>query len=167
MVPHLFPTRISHLHWFKITCEVSFALHITFSNSYARSQQYLSIPIYTIWKNITIILIAYGEVLWFDGKVTGLALVSFGLMICSSLLAASTDIGHAISSLGTPATTTESEALLAGSAAAKLSQLNAGYVWMMINCLCSAGYVLAMRKRIKTTNFKVSSSALLALCELA
>lgn len=44
-------------------------------------QQYLSIPVYTIFKNLTIILIAYGEVLWFGGHVTGMTLVSFGLMV--------------------------------------------------------------------------------------
>lgn len=45
-------------------------------------QQYLSIPVYTIFKNLTIILIAYGEVLWFGGSVTAMTLVSFGLMVC-------------------------------------------------------------------------------------
>lgn len=30
-----------------------------------------------------------------------------------------------------------------------------GYVWMTINVLVSAAYVLYMRKRIKVTNFKV------------
>jgi len=46
-----------------------------------RLQQYLSVPVYTIFKNLTIILIAYGEVLWFGGSVTPLTLVSFGLMV--------------------------------------------------------------------------------------
>lgn len=32
---------------------------------------------------------------------------------------------------------------------------SAGYVWMFLNVLVSAGYVLGMRKRIKVTNFKV------------
>lgn len=36
---------------------------------------------YTIFKNLTIILIAYGEVLWFGGSVTPLTLVSFSLMV--------------------------------------------------------------------------------------
>jgi GDP-mannose transporter len=31
----------------------------------------------------------------------------------------------------------------------------AGYLWMFVNCLVSAGYVLGMRKRIKAFNFKV------------
>lgn len=47
----------------------------------SKSLQYLRIPIYTIFKNLTIILIAYGEVLWFGGSVTHLMLVSFGLMV--------------------------------------------------------------------------------------
>lgn len=48
----------------------------------------LSIPVYTIFKNLTIILIAYGEVLWFGGKVTTMTLGSFLLMVflCVSLL---------------------------------------------------------------------------------
>lgn len=46
----------------------------------SKALQFLRIPIYTIFKNLTIILIAYGEVLWFGGNVTRLMLVSFGLM---------------------------------------------------------------------------------------
>ena len=34
----------------------------------------------------------------------------------------------------------------------------AGYLWMLVNCLVSAGYVLGMRKRIKVTNFKVKAN---------
>lgn len=47
----------------------------------SKSLQYLRIPIYTIFKNLTIILIAYGEVLWFGGNVTQMMLISFGLMV--------------------------------------------------------------------------------------
>jgi len=47
----------------------------------SKALQFLRIPIYTIFKNLTIILIAYGEVLWFGGSVTHLMLVSFGLMV--------------------------------------------------------------------------------------
>jgi len=35
-----------------------------------------------------------------------------------------------------------------------VSTLNAGYMWMIVNCLCTTTYVLGMRKRIKLTNFK-------------
>ncbi|EEH49793.1 GDP-mannose transporter [Paracoccidioides brasiliensis Pb18] len=107
-----------------------------------KALQYLSIPVYTIFKNLTIILIAYGEVLWFGGSVTGMVLFSFGLMVLSSIIAAWADISHALSTVsGVDAT-------------AKISTLNAGYIWMLINCLCTASYVLGMRKRIKLTNFK-------------
>lgn len=111
----------------------------------SKALQFLSIPVYTIFKNLTIILIAYGEVLWFGGSVTGMTLFSFGLMVVSSLIAAWADISHALSSGG---------AAVSAEAAAKISTLNAGYVWMLFNCFCSAAYVLGMRKRIKLTNFK-------------
>ncbi|BGP12187.1 GDP-mannose transporter into the lumen of the Golgi [Rhodosporidiobolus nylandii] len=106
----------------------------------SKSLQYLSVPVYTIFKNMTIILIAYGEVLWFGGSVTPLTLVSFALMVVSSLIAASPDV---IAWMNGVEVATKSA-----------GQSSQGYVWMMINCFVSAGYVLAMRKRIKVTNFK-------------
>ncbi|KAI9762333.1 MAG: GDP-mannose transporter [Chaenotheca gracillima] len=108
-----------------------------------RALRYLSIPVYTIFKNLTIILIAYGEVLWFGGSVTGMALFSFGLMVCSSIIAAWADIQHALVSYGQSTEASE-----------RISTLNSGYIWMMLNCFCTATYVLGMRKRIKITNFK-------------
>ena len=109
-----------------------------------KALQFLSIPVYTIFKNLTIILIAYGEVLWFGGSVTGMALFSFGLMVLSSVIAAWADIQHALHSYGHSST----------EASEKISTLNAGYAWMMMNCFCTSAYVLGMRKRIKLTNFK-------------
>jgi len=109
-----------------------------------KALQFLSIPVYTIFKNLTIILIAYGEVLWFGGSVTPMALFSFGLMVLSSIIAAWADIQHALASFG-DATSEATEAI---------STLNAGYLWMLVNCFCTATYVLSMRKRIKLTNFK-------------
>jgi GDP-mannose transporter len=106
--------------------------------------KFLSIPVYTIFKNLTIILIAYGEVLWFGGAVTPMALFSFGLMVLSSVIAAWADIQHALYSVGE----------VSQEAADAVSTLHTGYLWMMFNCFCSATYVLCMRKRIKLTNFK-------------
>lgn len=123
--------------WFPI----SFLL-VTVIYTGSKSLQFLSIPVYTIFKNMTIILIAYGEVLWFGGHVTGLTLVSFALMVLSSLTAAYSDISHA---LGPAAATL---------AAVGPQKSNIGYAWMIVNCFVSAGYVLAMRKRIKVTNFR-------------
>lgn len=96
---------------------------------------YLSIPVYTIFKNLTIILIAYSEVLWFGGKVTTMALGSFGLMVLSSVIACYGDSAEAKSQADTYA-------------------LYFGYFWMFTNCFASAAFVLFMRIRIKTTNFK-------------
>lgn len=108
-----------------------------------KSLQFLSVPVYTIFKNLTIIVIAYGEVLWFGGSVTPLALLSFGLMVLSSIVAAWADIQSAINGdFGT------------GDSAAAVSTLNAGYAWMGMNVFCSAAYVLGMRKVIKKMNFK-------------
>jgi GDP-mannose transporter len=120
-----------------------------------KALQFLSIPVYTIFKNLTIILIAYGEVLWFGGSVTGIALFSFGLMVLSSIIAAWADIQHALQSHGTQT----------HAATEKISTLNAGYVWMLINCLCTAAYVLGMRKRIKLTNFKDFDSEFTSKCQ--
>jgi GDP-mannose transporter len=130
--------------WFPISL-----LLIGMIYSGSKALQYLSIPVYTIFKNMAIILIAYGEVLWFGGSVTNMTLLSFGLMVFSSIVAAWADISHALSG---PAAT--------GEAADKVATLNAGYLWMMINCFCAAAYVLGMRKRIKLTNFKDFDSKL-------
>lgn len=108
-----------------------------------KALQFLSVPVYTIFKNLTIIVIAYGEVLWFGGSVTPVALLSFGLMVLSSVVAAWADIQHAIyGSVG------EQDASQA------ISTLNAGYAWMGFNVFCTAAYVLGMRKVIKKMNFR-------------
>ncbi|CAM1510306.1 Fc.00g006410.m01.CDS01 [Cosmosporella sp. VM-42] len=108
-----------------------------------KSLQFLSVPVYTIFKNLTIIVIAYGEVLWFGGNVTPLALLSFGLMVLSSVVAAWADIQSAIAG-----------DFDLGDSSAAISTLNAGYAWMGLNVFCSAAYVLGMRKVIKKMNFK-------------
>ncbi|PSK41605.1 GDP-mannose transporter [Candidozyma pseudohaemuli] len=101
----------------------------------SRALKGLSIPVYTIFKNLTIILIAYGEVLWFGGKVTHMVLGSFLLMVFSSVLACYGD---------SSATRTAEDA----------ASMYAGYFWMFANCFASAAFVLTMRIRIKLTNFK-------------
>lgn len=108
-----------------------------------KALQFLSVPVYTIFKNLTIIVIAYGEVLWFGGSVTSSALFSFGLMVLSSIVAAWADIQHAL--YGGAEQSLE--------AAAALSTLNAGYAWMGMNVFCTAAYVLSMRKVIRKMNF--------------
>jgi GDP-mannose transporter len=97
----------------------------------SKALQFLSIPVYTIFKNLTIILIAYGEVIFFGGQVSSMALGSFILMVLSSVIACLGDQDGNDS-----------------------FALNIGYFWMFTNCVSSAAFVLYMRKRIKLTNFK-------------
>jgi GDP-mannose transporter len=109
-----------------------------------KALQFLSVPVYTIFKNLTIIVIAYGEVLWFGGSVSLPALSAFGLMVLSSVVAAWADIQHALSTYGD---------VTDPAAAAALASLNAGYAWVGMNVLCNAAYVLSMRKVIHKMNF--------------
>lgn len=112
----------------------------------AKSLQFLSVPVYTIFKNLTIIAIAYGEVIWFGGRVSSLALLSFVLIVLSSVIAAWSDIqtvfGGAPAVKGARVTSTEQEVLIAG------------YIWMALNVFCTAAYSLTMRLGIKKTGFK-------------
>lgn len=97
----------------------------------SRAMQYLSVPVFTIFKNVAIILIAYGEVIWFGAKVTPMALLSFALIVLSSVVAAWAD------------ETPSPSGVAAG----------IGYFWMLANCLSNAAFVLVLKKRIKLTNF--------------
>ncbi|KAJ0295254.1 hypothetical protein COL922a_014087, partial [Colletotrichum nupharicola] len=129
-----------------------------------KSLQFLSVPVYTIFKNLTIIVIALGEVRWFGGKVTSLLLLSFGLMVLRSVVAAWADIQAALNGVGHT-----------GETAASISTLNAGYAWMGLNVICTASYVLGTRKFITSLNFKdwdtmfynnVLSLPIMILCSL-
>ncbi|KAH7009910.1 GDP-mannose transporter [Ilyonectria destructans] len=102
-----------------------------------KTLQFISVPVYTIFKNLAIIVIAYGEVFLFGSTVSPLALVAFALMILSSVVAGWADIQSAISASDSTA----------------LSTLNSGYIWMGLNVICSAAYSLGMNKGIKITEF--------------
>ncbi|PPQ94643.1 hypothetical protein CVT25_009374 [Psilocybe cyanescens] len=119
----------------------------------SKSLQHLSIPVYTIFKNLTIILIAYGEVIWFGGKVTGLTFVSFIFMVVSSVIAAWSDVTRTVSESSLPIVSTDVGLSSLQDVAGAVRGLNVGYYWMLVNCLTSAAYVLSMRKRIKSTGF--------------
>jgi len=127
--------------WFPIS-----VLLVAMIYTSTKALQFLSVPVYTIFKNLTIIVIAYGEVLWFGGSVTPSALFSFGLMVFSSVVAAWSDTRYALQQ--------SADGLEDAAAASALSTLNSGYAWMGLNVFCSAAYVLGMRKVIKKMNFK-------------
>lgn len=118
-------------------------LLVTMIYTGTKALQYLAVPVFTIFKNLTIIAIAYGEVLWFGGSVSPLTLLSFGLMVFSSIIAAWADVQSAVAS-----------SLKQPDPSAAMSHLNAGYAWMALNIFCSAFYALGMRKVIKKMNFK-------------
>ncbi|SCZ89861.1 BZ3500_MvSof-1268-A1-R1_Chr1-3g01623 [Microbotryum saponariae] len=132
----------------------------------SKALQYLSIPVYVIFKNLTIILIvrrvpdtpgamaslmvvklepfvaqAYGEKIWFGGAVTPLELLSFVFMILSSVIAAGPNIVAAFSPSADELPS------------AKGTDTGIGYLWIAINCLVSAAYILGMRKKIKAMAF--------------
>ncbi|KAL0579273.1 GDP-mannose transporter into the lumen of the Golgi [Marasmius crinis-equi] len=97
-------------------------------------------------------MLAYGEVLWFGGRVTGLTFVSFVLMVLSSVIAAWSDVTNALAD--TTAITGSNVSLKSlQDVTDVMHKLNVGYFWMLVNCLTSAAYVLTMRKRIKITGF--------------
>ncbi|KAJ3045205.1 GDP-mannose transporter into the lumen of the Golgi [Rhizophlyctis rosea] len=105
----------------------------------SKALQYLSIPVFTIFKNLTIILIAYAERTYFNGSaVTRLMLISFSMMVLSSVIAGWADI-----------------------AAGKVMKAGAddvgflvSYGWMVANCLTTAGFSLLMKGKGKETGFK-------------
>jgi GDP-mannose transporter len=91
----------------------------------SKGLQYLPISIFTIYKNMSIILIALGDVRYFGGRLTPLMLTSFILIIASSILGGLSDL-----------------------------QFNLrGYFWMFSNCASSAAYILYMRACIKKVSF--------------
>ncbi|KAL7408986.1 UDP-galactose transporter [Mrakia frigida] len=120
--------------WFPIS-----ALLVTVIYTGSKSLQHLTIPAYTVLKNGSIIITAYGEVIWFGGHVTSLALASFGLIVLSSIIAGWPELS---ASFG-----------IGAGAVAGDASFNVGYLWMLINCFAAATYLLTMRKRIKITGF--------------
>ncbi len=80
--------------------------------------------------------------LWFNGQVTALMLVSFVLMVLSSIIAAWTDISSTLNSLSAVWSGADSAIVAeATTAVGVLSRLNVGYLWMFTNCGAAAGYL--------------------------
>ena len=88
------------------------------------SLQYNSVPMVTIFKNVTNITTTIGDYLWFGNKSERLVIVAFGIMLGGAVAAAWKDIYI------TPQ----------------------GLFWMALNCLSTSGYVLYMKYATKTIN---------------
>ncbi|KAJ2664860.1 GDP-mannose transporter into the lumen of the Golgi [Coemansia sp. RSA 1200] len=107
--------------WFPVACSQAMMLYTG-----GKALEYLNVPLFTVFKNLTIIAVAYGEKLVFNAAVTPLMLTSFSLMVLSSIVGAWNDI----------------------------SFTGWGYFWMTLNCFTSATFVIHMRKVIKQVNFQ-------------
>lgn len=77
-------------------------------------------------------------------------------MVGSSVIAAWADISTTLARLSAGVAVVDpiSGADVPLSSSRVMDTVNVGYLWMFVNCLASAGYVLFMRKRIKVTGFK-------------
>jgi len=105
-------------NWYPVN--ILFVLMLT-SGSF--SLKYLSVPMVTIFKNITTCLVAFGDFFFFSQRVTFGISLSVLLMFVSSLIAGFLDLYFTA----------------------------VGYAWMSFNCTISAAYVLYMRFAMKKT----------------
>eukprot|EP01136_Pigoraptor_vietnamica_P013342 Opistho-1_new@54226 len=84
---------------------------------------YLSIPIVTVFKNLTNILVAYGDKYLFGQPMSRGVLASLVCMLVGSLLSCSTDLQFSA----------------------------AGYAWLSLNCVATGGYALYLKKARRLT----------------
>lgn len=92
------------------------------------SLQHNTVPLVTVFKNVTNIFITAGDVYFFDSSAETLVMVAFGVMLAGAVAAAWNDIYITF----------------------------VGLFWMVCNCLATAGYVLYLKyatKSIKLTKF--------------
>jgi len=90
------------------------------------SLQHNSVPMVTVFKNITNIVVSLGDYYCFGTTVEGLVILAFGVMLGGAVFAAKNDVQ--ISSIG--------------------------LFWMAANCVSTAGYILYMK--FATKNIKLS-----------
>ena len=86
------------------------------------SLQYNSVPMVTIFKNVTNIITTFGDYYFFGNSCESLVLLAFGIMLFGAVAAAWNDI----------------------------SVTPVGIFWMALNCLSTSGYVLYMKFATKT-----------------
>lgn len=110
--------------------------------SSAKALQFLTVPVYTIFKNLAIIVTAYGEHLIFGTDVSATILLSFGFMVLSSVVAAWADIQAAI------------DGMHGNDTSKAVSVRGVGYAWMAINVFCTSAFLLRMRRSMKSLGFR-------------
>ncbi|KAG4306465.1 hypothetical protein PORY_000453 [Pneumocystis oryctolagi] len=86
---------------------------------------------------------AYGEVFFMGGTVSIVTLLSFFMMVLSSLIIAWEDLYFLLSSLFVLKPFSKENYIF----------LHYGYIWMLMNCFCSSVYILGTRKKMKLKRF--------------
>ncbi|KAJ0412500.1 hypothetical protein ATCC90586_006867 [Pythium insidiosum] len=94
----------------------------------------LPIHIVTVFKNVTNIIIVFGEWRLFGEKVGSMVIASLAVMLFGAMMSSYSDVG---ASRGRASTF-------------------AGYFWMILNCLTSAGYALYMRYATAKSSLKIT-----------
>lgn len=86
------------------------------------SLQHNTVPMVTIFKNITNIVVTIGDYYYFGTQVEALVMAAFGTMLAGAIFAAKNDVTVTV----------------------------IGLFWMAMNCLTTAGYILYMKFATKT-----------------
>lgn len=92
------------------------------------SLEYNSVPMVTVFKNITNIMTTIGDFIIFGASIEMLVIAAFGIMLAGAVMAARNDSGVSTT----------------------------GLFWMLTNCLCTSGYVLYLKfatKSVKLSKF--------------
>lgn len=92
------------------------------------SLEHNSVPMVTVFKNITNIMTTVGDCIIYGSSVEFLVIAAFGIMLAGAVMAARND--------------------------ADVTQ--AGLLWMLANCVCTSGYVLYLKfatKSVKLSKF--------------
>jgi len=92
------------------------------------SLEHNSVPMVTVFKNITNIMTTAGDCILYGAGVECLVIAAFGIMLAGAVMAARND--------------------------AEVTQM--GLFWMLANCLCTSGYVLYLKfatKSVKLSKF--------------
>lgn len=92
------------------------------------SLEHNSVPMVTVFKNITNIMTTIGDCIVFGASVEVLVIAAFGIMLAGAVMAARNDV--------------------------TVTQI--GLFWMLANCVCTSGYVLYLKyatKSVKLSKF--------------
>jgi GDP-mannose transporter len=91
----------------------------------SKTLQHLTVAMFTVFKNLTIIVVALGEQKFFSSKITTFMWLSFALMVIGSLIGGFNDLSFSAK----------------------------GYFWMFLNSASNASYLLYMKGTIKSVGF--------------